>query len=57
MMSVGTGFVIICPEIIPKKDDWNQLKEEFIKSRLEVVEISTDQMGKFCGNVIEVCLG
>lgn len=54
MMALGTGYVVICMESIPKKTDREFLLTHFQQSNLEVIELSLQQMNGFAGNMLEV---
>lgn len=52
VMYVGTDMAGICAEAIVEKDRARVL--ERIKSTHDVVELSMEQLGSFCGNALEV---
>ncbi len=51
MMAVGEGFAVICDDIIERNDHAAVMAELADK---EVIAISEEQMGKFCGNVLQL---
>lgn len=53
LMSLGPGFAIICSEII-NKSDRKRVLESFLNDHLELVDVRTEQMEMFCGNVLTV---
>ncbi len=53
MLSIGTGYAVICKEAIDKADAAEVINSLYA-SGLKVVEISYDQMNQFAGNMMEV---
>ncbi len=53
VMGIGTGYVVINLECIPKEYH-QKLQEGFKEDSMEVIAISNAQMEKFGGNVLEV---
>ncbi len=54
IMGLAQDYVVICMESIPKESDKKMLLEKFAETGKEVVDISFEQVTKFCGNVIEL---
>lgn len=54
MLSVGTGFVVVCLESIRDDVQRVNLEQEISTLGLEVVSISFEQMENFCGNILQV---
>jgi len=54
MLSVATHFVIVCLECVPNKTEREMLKQTILKSGKKLIEITLEQVGNFCGNVLEV---
>lgn len=57
MMSIGTGFSVVCLDAVKGDAARSELRDRLEQWGLQVVEISFDQMGAFAGNVIEVEAG
>jgi len=53
MMCVGTSVAIVCSESVTDAQERQHLLAK-LSEHHEVVDISRAQMGKFCGNVLEV---
>ncbi len=54
MMCVGDKFVVVCFESIPDAAEKEKLKQSFIDTHKEVIEISFNQMNQFAGNMLQV---
>jgi len=54
MMCIGTDFVMVGLEMIPKKAERQQVRARLEKSGKEIVELSADQIANFAGNAIEL---
>lgn len=54
MMALGDRFVVICMDSIKEKNDRLTLKEKFLKTKKEIIDISYEQMLKFAGNMLQV---
>ncbi len=54
IMGLAQDYVVICMESIPKESDKEMLLAKFAETGKEVVDISFEQVTKFCGNVIEL---
>ena len=54
MMSLCENFVIICLESIKNEIERKKILESFSKTGKQVIDISYDQVKKFCGNVLEL---
>ncbi len=54
LMCVGTQFVVICLDAIPKEKERKLLIETIESTDKEIIEISLDQMNNFAGNMLEV---
>ena len=54
MMSLCDNFVIICLESIKNKMERKKILTTFKKTKKQIIDISFDQVKKFCGNVIEL---
>ncbi len=52
-LSVGSGFVVWCPEVVDA-DARDRLRRRFAETGRDVVDITADQMARFAGNVLEV---
>ena len=53
LMTIGTGYAVICREAIVREDRDNVLNALY-GNGLKVMEISYEQMGRFAGNMIEL---
>ena len=54
MMCVGDKFVVICFESVTDLAEREILKQSFIDTEKEIIEISLDQMNQFGGNMLQV---
>ncbi len=54
LMTVGTGFAVICHEVIARPESRNQVLESFETSNRIIIEITPAQMASFAGNMLEV---
>lgn len=54
MMSVGSGYAIVCGAAIDGRRDRSAVLDSLIASGHEVVDISLEQMHAFCANVLEL---
>ena len=54
MMCVGDKFVVICFESVTDLAEREFLKQSFIDTQKEIIEISLNQMNQFGGNMLQV---
>lgn len=54
MMGVTENFVVICLDAITDSNERENVKTSIINSGKEIIDISLDQVLKFCGNVLEL---
>lgn len=54
MLSVATHFVVACLECIPDANERAFVKNTLLNSGKKLIEITLEQVGSFCGNVLEV---
>lgn len=54
MMAMGESFVVICLESIKDESERTLLKNKFIETNKEIIEISLEQMNSFAGNMLQV---
>jgi hypothetical protein len=54
MMSVGTGYAVLCAESIPDHEERAAVIRSLELGGAEIVEITPSQMNEFCGNVLEL---
>ena len=54
MMCIGTGFAMVCLEMIPNEAERQKVRTRLENTRKEIVELTADQIGNFAGNVIEL---
>lgn len=54
MMAVGTRVAVVCGESIVDERERQMVMSSLRDTGHDVVDISYDQVGKFCGNVIEL---
>jgi len=54
MMCIGTAFAMVGLEMIPNKDERQQVRARLEKTGKEIVELSADQIANFAGNAIEL---
>lgn len=53
IMSIGDGFAVICTECIDAGDR-NEVLSKLNGLKLEVIEITYEQLNHFCGNILNV---
>jgi hypothetical protein len=54
MMCIGTAFAMVGLDMIPNKDERQELRARLEKTGKEIVELSADQIANFAGNAIEL---
>jgi len=54
MMCIGTGFAMVCLEMIPNEAERQKVRTRLENTRKEIVELTADQIGNFAGNAIEL---
>jgi len=54
MMSVGKHFAVICAESIRDLQERDRVVRELQRTSKEVITINLEQMGKMCGNILEL---
>lgn len=54
LMSIGTGFAVVCLDAIPDQTERMQVEERLAITGREVIPISVTQMHSFVGNMLEV---
>lgn len=54
MMGVTENFVVVCLESISNLKERDALKNSILNSKKEIIDISLNQVLKFCGNVLEL---
>ena len=54
MMGVTEHFVVVCLDSIVDLNERELVKNSIINSKKEIIDISLDQVLKFCGNVLEL---
>jgi hypothetical protein len=54
MMAVQESTAVVCSEAITDLDERERITQRLQDSGREVVDISYDQMGRFCGNVMQL---
>jgi hypothetical protein len=53
IMSIGDGFAVICSECI-ERSERNEVLNKLKALKLEVIEITFEQLKNFCGNILNV---
>lgn len=53
-MCVGSQFVVVCLEVIESEEEKEILRKKIKDLGKELIEISLDQVYKFCGNILEL---
>eukprot|EP01025_Chloroclados_australasicus_P065579 TRINITY_DN8935_c0_g1_i1.p1 TRINITY_DN8935_c0_g1~~TRINITY_DN8935_c0_g1_i1.p1 ORF type:complete len:514 (-),score=70.60 TRINITY_DN8935_c0_g1_i1:194-1528(-) len=53
MMAVGSDVAVVCAESVDNPQERHNLLSKLSKTH-EVIQISRKQMGKFCGNILEL---
>lgn len=54
MMAIGTRVAVLCSESITDRHQREMVRDSLRSTGHALVEISLDQVGKFCGNVLEL---
>lgn len=54
IMSIGTKYVIFCMDAVTLDFDRDVLRQEFKKSKKDIIEVSHEQVDSYCCNVLEV---
>jgi hypothetical protein len=54
MMSVGSSIAVVCLESIDDAEEQEELLSQLALGDKEVITIDFDQMGSFCGNILEL---
>src|SRR5215471_903545 len=54
MMCIGTAFAMVGLEMIPNKDERQEVRTRLEKRGRKIVELSADQISNFAGNAIEL---
>ncbi len=54
MMAIGSGFAVLCEDVISDRPTANRIREQLTYSGKQVVTITEDQMTHFCGNLLEL---
>lgn len=54
LMSVGSDLAIFCPDCVKVKKKSKEILEMLSEGRKSVISIDEQQMGSFCGNVLEI---
>jgi len=54
MMALGEEFVVICLDVVPDKEESELLRKKFMETKMEIIEISPEQMVSFAGNMLQV---
>ncbi len=55
LMSIGTGFAVVCLDAIPYPVDREDVQLELERSGREIIPITLEQMHSFVGNMLELC--
>jgi hypothetical protein len=54
VMCIGTGFVTVCLDVISNPDERTNVRDSLVASGKIIIEISTEQLRAFAGNMLEV---
>ncbi len=54
LLSIGEGFCILCKEAIRDTDELRLITKALTENGHEIIEISLDQLKKFCGNCLQL---
>jgi hypothetical protein len=54
MMCIGDRFAVICLETIQNPHEREMVMQHLIRTGLEIIEISIDQMAHFAGNMLQI---
>ncbi|HLL60334.1 MAG TPA: arginine deiminase-related protein [Candidatus Nitrosocosmicus sp.] len=54
LMNIGDGFAVCCNELIQDEHERKNVQAQLEKNNFEVVDITYEQMTKFCGNILQV---
>jgi hypothetical protein len=53
-MCVGSEFVVVCMDVLANENEKKILRQKFASLGKDCIEISLDQVYKFCGNILEL---
>jgi hypothetical protein len=54
MMCMADNYVVVCMDSVKNETEKTALKDSFLKTNKEIIEIDFDQMDHFCGNMLQV---
>lgn len=54
MLTIGTGYAIICLESITDSKEKQNLMQSLTNCNIELISITQDQVTNFCGNMLEL---
>ncbi len=54
IMSVGSGYCVLCEEVIRNQSELQQVKQKLVSTGHEIISITFKQARQFVGNVFEV---
>lgn len=54
MMCMADNYVVVCMDSVKIETEKTALKDSFLKTHKEIIEIDFDQMDHFCGNMLQV---
>ncbi|MBL4591686.1 MAG: hypothetical protein JKY96_06970 [Phycisphaerales bacterium] len=55
ILSIGSRSAVVCLEAIGDLEDREKVLGELRKTDRKIIEITLEQVGQFCGNLIELC--
>lgn len=54
VMTIGAGFSVVCLDSITNRREKTKVEVKLLDSGLEVMDITSEQLQSFCGNILEV---
>ena len=54
MMSIGSGYAVVCLDCIDSAEERTQLHDSLVQSGRTLIPISEDQVNQFAGNMLEL---
>ena len=54
MMSIGSGYAVVCLNCIDSDDERNQVVDAIAQDGLELIAITEEQVNQFAGNMLEL---
>lgn len=55
VMSIGEAFAVVCFDAMPLQEHRDLVRKELERAGKEVIPISLEQMGRYVGNMLQLC--